>query len=114
MLVFIILTVVNRHISHGMNIGQHKEVIDKQVANRDQNTKERDLKINIERHIDIIDDVLEDLFENEEEGSTTENGQQTKEALKFFVSTKTKTLKTTVTSTKSVTSYHTCYKGKLI
>ena len=53
------------------------------------------------------------LFENEEEVSTTENGQQTKEGLKFFVSTKTKTLKTTVTSTKSLTSYHTCYKGKL-
>ena len=108
---FIISTVVMHQVCHGMNIGQYKEVVGKHVPSRDENTKEKDAKINIERHIDVIDDVLADLFETGED-STSQNGQETEEdPLKFFVSTKTKTLKTTVTSTRTLTSYHTCYKA---
>ena len=76
----------------------------------------------VERHIGIIDDILDDLLDNtkdeddestkqSESGSAKHKGEE-EEGLRFFVSTKTKVLKTTVTSTITATSYHTCYKGK--
>ena len=100
--------------STAKSVGQHKEVEeDTPAGNRDQITKNKNGKINEERNIEVIDHVLDHLFENEEEGSATgDDIQQVDEALRFFVSTRTKTLRTTTTSTRSLTSYHTCYKGK--
>ena len=116
MVLLIVLLYAISNVSHGMNIGgQHKELeTDKHAENRDQNTKIEDTKTNEERNLDVIDDVLDHFFEDETEASAVGiNQEQTNDALKFFVSTKTKTLKTTVTSTQSLTSYNTCYKGKL-
>ena len=107
-LIFLIaLVLVINDVTHGMNIGQHEEVeTGKRVVNRDQNTKNEDSETNEGRDLELIDDVLDHFFENEEEGSATgSDQQQSNEALKFFVTTRTKTLKTTVTSTQSLTSY---------
>ena len=116
----VVLGIIVSNISHAMNIGKYKEVeVDAyHPKNRDQNIKHDDKKLNERRNLDVIDDVLDNLFDHgddDHEGSsdalTTINPPQAIEALKFFVSTKTKTLKTTVTSTQYLTSYHTCYKG---
>ena len=99
-----------------MNIDQ-KQLSEKKFKLHDMNTKKAEKEKSTEvRHLEEIDDVLEHLFGNEEDESTAENiiEQQSNEALKFFISTKTKTLKTTITSTHSLTSYHTCYKGKYV
>ena len=99
-----------------MNIDQ-KQLSEKKFEIHDMNTKKAEKEKSTEaKHLEEIDDVLEHLFGNEEDESTTENinEQQSNEALKFFISTKTKTLKTTITSTHSLTSYHTCYKGKYV
>ena len=97
-----------------MHVGQQKEAIDKEIVKRDQNAGNNGAKTTNERHIEIIDDILDDLLETEEEPpviSSDEKDEGT--GLKYFISTKTKTLKTTVTSTVTLTSYHTCYKGML-
>ena len=99
-----------------MNIKKDK------VQKTNQNAENHDMNENKIEHeeltgegrLEVIGEVLEHLFDDEEDESTTEfveQQQQTDEALKFFISTKTKTLKTTITSTRSLTSYHTCYKG---
>merc|ERR1712223_1419357 len=102
-----------RNVTYGMNIDQ-KQLSEKKFEIHDMNTKMTKKEKSTEvRHLEEIDDVLEHLFGNEEDEPTTENiiEQQSNEALKFFISTKTKTLKTTITSTHSLTSYHTCYKA---
>ena len=99
-----------------MRVGQYTEVEDDTPAGTlDEITNNKDGKIKPERNIQVIDNVLDHLFANEEEGSATGNDyEQADEAIKFFVSTRTKTLKTTTTSTQSLTSYNTCYKGKCL
>lgn len=97
-----------------MNIDQ-KQLSEKNFEMHDMTTKKAEKEKSTEvRHLEEIDDVLEHLFGNEDDEPTTENFEelQPNDALKFFISTKTKTLKTTITSTHTLTSYHTCYKGK--
>ena len=113
LVLLVALVIYNIDVSNGMNIGQYKEVEEDSFSgSRDQTTKNKEGKIGAERNIEVINNVLDHLFENEEEGSAAGNDDQhPDEALKFFISTRTKTLKTTTTYTQSLTSYNTCYKG---
>ena len=97
-----------------MNIGKYKEVeVDAyHPKSRDQNIKHDDKKLNERRNLDVIDDVMDNLFDHGDddlEGSsdalTTINTPQAIKVLKIFVSTMTKTLKPTATSTQYLTSY---------
>ena len=102
---------------HGMNIDQ------KRLIKSNRNTDSHGVSLRTDENVDlakdrdleVIGEVLEQLLENEEDelSSEVEEIPLTDEPLKFFISTKTKTLKTTITSTHSITSYHTCYKGNL-
>ena len=103
--------------SHGKNIDQKRSI--KYNGNIDSHSigAKTDEKVDStkDRDLEVIEEVLEHLLENEEDELSTEveGLPLTDEPLKFFISTKTKTLKTTITSTHSITSYYTCYKGKL-
>ena len=103
--------------SHGKNIDEKRIIKSNENIHSHDATSKTDEKVDLtkERDLEVIEEVLEHLLENEEDELSTEAEEipLTDEPLKFFISTKTKTLKTTITSTHSITSYHTCYKGKL-
>ena len=101
-----------------MNIDQKRLIkSNKNIDSHDASFK-TDEKVDLtkDRDLEVIGEVLEQLLENEDDelSSEVEEIPLKDEPLKFFISTKTKTLKTTITSTHSITSYHTCYKGKLL
>ena len=88
------LGIIVSNISHAMNIGKYKEVeVDAyHPKSRDQNINHDDKKLNERRNLDLIDDVLDNLFDHSDddhEGSsdalTTINPPQAIEALRFFV-----------------------------
>ena len=116
LLVLSVVIFIVAEITNGMNIDQQK------ITKLKENIDTPDVQIKIygkinsdaERNLEVIDEVLEHLLEDEEHETHSELDEEPlKEGpQKFFISTKTKTLKTTMTSTHSITSYHTCYKGK--
>ena len=103
--------------SHGMNIDQKRIIKSNEKFDSHGVISKTDITVDLtkDRDLEVIEEVLEHLLENEEDelSSEAEELPLTDKPLKFFISTKTKTLKTTITSTHSMTSYHTCYKGNL-